>query len=124
MLRVSSDDGDETIAKGGVAVPFPWRLHEMLKMTAQEGMHHIVSWAPHGRAFTVHKPKEFAESILPRYVSLGGCRKKALPKVPELLTLTVSISFFTFQILFADQIPILSASVEFVRIQPLCARRG
>lgn len=61
---------DEVIAKGGVACPFPWRLHEMLKVAAKEGMEDIVSWAPHGRAFTVHKPKEFEECLMKRYVEL------------------------------------------------------
>lgn len=61
------EEGDEqAIAKGGVAVPFPWRLHEMLKAAEEEGIEHIVSWAPHGRAFTVHKPKAFADQVLTR----------------------------------------------------------
>jgi len=61
------DEGDEqAIAKGGVAVPFPWRLHEMLKVAEDERNEDIVSWAPHGRAFTVHKPKAFADRVLTR----------------------------------------------------------
>ena len=61
------DEGEEQdIAKGGVAIPFPWRLHEMLKVAAEEGFEHIVSWAPHGRAFTVRKPKDFADKVLTR----------------------------------------------------------
>jgi hypothetical protein len=54
------------IAKGGVACPFPWRLHEMLKVTEEEGLQRIVSWCSHGRAFLVHQPKEFAASVMPR----------------------------------------------------------
>ena len=62
----ASNDEDRAIAKGGVACPFPWRLHEMLKTAADEGLEDIVSWASHGRAFTVHDPKQFAEGIMQR----------------------------------------------------------
>ena len=54
----------EAIAKGGVACPFPWRLHDLLKAAEAEGLEHVVSWAPHGRAFAVLKPKMFAEGIM------------------------------------------------------------
>lgn len=57
---------DEAIAKGGVACPFPWRVHHMLQAAEKEGLQDIVSWQPHGRAFLVRKPKEFVEKILPR----------------------------------------------------------
>ena len=69
------EQGDgQDIAKGGVAVPFPWRLHNLLKAAAEEGMDDVVSWAPHGRAFTVHQPKRFAEGIMKRYVWNVSCR--------------------------------------------------
>ena len=57
---------DQPVSKGGVAVPFPWRLHQMLQAVEEEGMQDIVSWADHGRAFTVRKPKEFVSTILVR----------------------------------------------------------
>lgn len=68
---ISHDNDDidlEAIAKGGVACPFPWKIHKMLKVTAEEGLQDIVSWCSHGRAFAVHKPKDFASQILQRYV--------------------------------------------------------
>ena len=65
--EINERQQEEGIAKGGVAVPFPWRLHEMLKVTNDEGLQDIVSWAPHGRAFIVQKPKEVASKILTRY---------------------------------------------------------
>lgn len=65
---VPEKEEERAIAKGGVSCPFPWRLHEMLKVTAEEGIDDIVSWVAHGRAFTVHKPKEFAKHVLSRYV--------------------------------------------------------
>ncbi len=61
------DDYDKSIAKGGVTTPFPWKLHEMLDAMAREGSHSVVTWQPHGRAFMVHKPKEFVEVIMPKY---------------------------------------------------------
>jgi hypothetical protein len=52
--------------RGGVAVPFPEKLHYMLsKMDEEEGTG-IVAWQPHGRCFTVHKPREFVEEIMPK----------------------------------------------------------
>jgi hypothetical protein len=57
---------DQAVAKGGVACPFPWRLHEMLKIATAEGLEDIVSWAPHGRAFVVHQPKKFTDGIMKR----------------------------------------------------------
>jgi HSF-type DNA-binding len=55
------------IARGGVATPFPWKLHEMLEDSAKEGNEWIVSWQSHGRSFLVHKPKLFVEKIMPTY---------------------------------------------------------
>lgn len=71
---VSKDDAQPTlsanesdISRGGVATPFPWKLHEMLDASYEEGNEWIVSWQPHGRSFTVHKPKIFVEKIMPTY---------------------------------------------------------
>jgi hypothetical protein len=64
---------------GGVAVPFPEKLHHMLSCMDEEATADIVNWQPHGRCFTVHKPKEFVEDIMPRYVaSLPPLRSKRL----------------------------------------------
>ena len=46
---------------GGTTMTFPERLHQMLE---QGEFPDIVSWAPHGRAFQVHKPKEFEATVL------------------------------------------------------------
>jgi len=76
-----------SIAKGGVACPFPWRLHDMLEAVEIEGLTDVVSWQPHGRAFTVHKPNKFVENVLPRCVAkslslffLGGERVEFVPE--------------------------------------------
>lgn len=70
----ANDDGKvymETpiVSKGGVTVPFPMKLHNMLEQIAQyeNELEHIVSWQPHGRCFLVHKIKEFQEDVLPRF---------------------------------------------------------
>ena len=53
--------------KGGVGTPFPLKLHELLEKAEEEGLNNIVSWQPHGRAFVVHKPKEFVTGIMHRF---------------------------------------------------------
>ena len=52
---------------GGVSVPFPFKLHEMLDAIEEDGYASIVSWQPHGRCFKIHKKAEFVEQIMPRY---------------------------------------------------------
>jgi hypothetical protein len=52
--------------RGGVAVPFPEKLHYMLSRMDDEGTSDIVTWQPHGRCFTVHNSREFVEKIMPR----------------------------------------------------------
>ena len=52
---------------GGVAVPFPLKLHQMLDDVDKDGLSHIVSWQPHGRCFVVHLPKVFVAKIMPKY---------------------------------------------------------
>jgi hypothetical protein len=46
---------------------FPWKLHIMLDHMEEQGDKSIVCWQPHGRAFTVHKPKEFVVNIMPQF---------------------------------------------------------
>jgi len=63
------DDGSlEPVARGGVATPFPIKLHEILGQIEHDGYGHVVSWQPHGRCFVVHKPKEFVKHIMPTYM--------------------------------------------------------
>ena len=56
--------------RGGVSVPFPLKLHDMLDKAMDDGYGHVVSWQPHGRCFVVHKPQEFQEIVLPMYFKL------------------------------------------------------
>jgi HSF-type DNA-binding len=64
------DYQEDQPARGGVTVPFPLKLHDMLSAVVENGHEHIVSWQPHGRCFVVHKPKEFTE-LLPYYFKLS-----------------------------------------------------
>jgi len=65
-----SDDEDAKKRRGprgGVAVPFPEKLHMMLSSVERDGHSHIVSWQCHGRCFVVHKPKDFVAIVMPTY---------------------------------------------------------
>jgi len=62
-----SDLSSKRKPKGGVTVPFPLKLHEMLDEIEKDGLASVISWQPHGRAFVVHKPLLFVEKVLPEY---------------------------------------------------------
>ena len=69
--------------RGGVAVPFPEKLHYMLSRMEDESTADIVAWQPHGRCFIVRKPGDFVEKIMPRYVPscddfVGSYREETL----------------------------------------------
>jgi hypothetical protein len=57
--------------RGGVAVAFPEKLHDMLSRMDEEGTNNIISWQPHGRCFLIHKKKEFVNQVMTRYVFKG-----------------------------------------------------
>lgn len=63
-------DPVETTTKGR-SEPFPAKLHRMLSELEQEGKDDVCSFLPHGRAFCVHKPKQFAEEIMPKYFRMS-----------------------------------------------------
>lgn len=62
--------------QGGVASSelFPIKLHKMLETVEAEGKTDVVSFRPHGRAFTIHKPRRFTAEIMPRYAMLDATR--------------------------------------------------
>lgn len=64
---LDSNDRGRSIAKGGVTTPFPWKLHIMLDAMGKSGDKSIVCWQPHGRAFMVHKPKDFVQQVMPHF---------------------------------------------------------
>lgn len=50
--------------RGGVATPFPVKLHNLLESNE---FSNVISWQPHGRCFTLNKPKEFIKDVMPRH---------------------------------------------------------
>ena len=87
---------------GGVAQPFPEKLHAMLN--AEDDLS-VVSWLPHGRAFIVRKPAPFTDNIMPKYVQLlfsnslerlivFGVKKDALYETYIDFALALFLSFF------------------------------
>lgn len=58
-----------TILEPTLLVSFPVKLHRMLSEVEAQGLTDIVSWFPHGRAFSIHKRKTFVERIMPKYFS-------------------------------------------------------
>ena len=67
-----SDEHDEeettrSRRRGGVTISFPMKLHAVLDQVEADGLGHIMSWQAHGRAFVIHKPREFTETIMPSY---------------------------------------------------------
>ncbi|KAG7340541.1 HSF-type DNA-binding protein [Nitzschia inconspicua] len=61
----TADDGKRPIRL--VPAAFPTKLHETLQQIEDDGFGDIIGWMPHGRSFKIHKQKEFAEIVLPRY---------------------------------------------------------
>ena len=65
------ENSDRTGRKGRTGT-FPQKLHMMLSdLENEEGGRDIASWLPHGRAFAIHKPKEFVKSIMPKYFRMS-----------------------------------------------------
>jgi hypothetical protein len=61
------EDTDQRHLRGGVAEPFPEKLHRMLLEAEASGRGDIVSFYSHGRGFGIHDPEKFVEEILPEY---------------------------------------------------------
>lgn len=69
-VSVMPDPEEETNQRhlrGGVAEPFPEKLHRMLREVEAAGQEDIVSFYSHGRAFGIHDPDKFVTDILPKY---------------------------------------------------------
>ncbi len=46
---------------------FPMKLHHILDEVQREGLAHIISWQPHGRAFIIRDTALFTRIIMPKY---------------------------------------------------------
>lgn len=53
--------------RGGVASPFPLKLHSMLDTAKAETFDNVVSWQPHGRCFKVRNPDVFVAKVMPQW---------------------------------------------------------
>jgi len=46
---------------------FPFKLHSILENAEKFNKEEIISWLTSGKSFKIHKPKEFADSVMPQY---------------------------------------------------------
>lgn len=64
----SFESGDSE--SGGGALGFPERLYDLLSHPNHAGdISDVITWQPHGRSWTILKPKEFERAILPKFYS-------------------------------------------------------
>lgn len=63
-----SDDKNKT-AKARQNESFPSKLYRIIEDAKENGQDGIVGFFSHGRAFRVHKPRQFLEEILPNYMN-------------------------------------------------------
>jgi hypothetical protein len=69
-LPQPSDHADTAYKQMGRPLPFPYKLHNMLKDVEKDGKEHIVSWVPSGRSFKVHNSSEFVNQVVPFHFNL------------------------------------------------------
>lgn len=50
-----------------VQFAFPFKLHALIDDAEKDGRDDIVSWIQDGKAFQIHKPKEFTNLLLPKH---------------------------------------------------------
>lgn len=53
--------------RGGVTEPFPEKMHRLLQDCEENGEADVISFFPHGRAFTIHHVERFCREVMPRY---------------------------------------------------------
>eukprot|EP00546_Thalassionema_frauenfeldii_P015969 CAMPEP_0178899406 /NCGR_PEP_ID=MMETSP0786-20121207/2880_1 /TAXON_ID=186022 /ORGANISM="Thalassionema frauenfeldii, Strain CCMP 1798" /LENGTH=339 /DNA_ID=CAMNT_0020570255 /DNA_START=111 /DNA_END=1130 /DNA_ORIENTATION=- len=66
MLKISHFLAKKTGGKKG-SIPFPLKLHQMLKEVEEDGLSNIVGWRPHGRCFLVKDHTKFSGEIMPHF---------------------------------------------------------
>jgi hypothetical protein len=72
--------------------PFPIKLHHLLEESEASGLGHIISWQPHGRAFKIHNPTLFTDTIMQKY----------FPKMRKLPSLQRQFNLYGFERLTRD----------------------
>jgi hypothetical protein len=48
-------------------LPFPLKLHRLLEEAEKKCSDHIVSWLPDGKAFKIHDPEQFCNTVMAAY---------------------------------------------------------
>ena len=48
---------------------FPQKLHRLLEEAEEKEFSDVISWQPSGKAFILHKPREFTAKLMPQYLS-------------------------------------------------------
>ena len=76
LLTSASDKGALPLPpdrrRKGRTGTFPQKLHQMLSdLERQEGGSDIASFLPHGRAFAIHKPRDFVKHVMPKYFRMS-----------------------------------------------------
>lgn len=68
LQKASPTDGKRKGRTGS----FPQKLHQILQeLERQDGGAAIASFLPHGRAFAIHKPRDFVKTIMPKYFRMS-----------------------------------------------------
>ena len=63
--------GSTDLAKEGIRMSFPVKLHQMLEQADERGFSHIVSWNKEGNGFCVANVEVFVREIIPQYYSIS-----------------------------------------------------
>uniref|UniRef100_A0A7S2LSQ7 HSF-type DNA-binding domain-containing protein n=1 Tax=Leptocylindrus danicus TaxID=163516 RepID=A0A7S2LSQ7_9STRA len=69
MDPVSMQKGGDNLPKkkGGVAVPFPFKMHRVLDQIVSDGLAYVIGWQIHGRAFKIYDATTFVDNVMPKY---------------------------------------------------------
>jgi len=67
VRRVSDNSANAEETNMFTKFAFPFKLHSILENSGASGQEEIISWLPSGKVFKIHKPKEFADVIMPQY---------------------------------------------------------
>jgi HSF-type DNA-binding len=60
---------EEGKTKANSAETFPQKVYRMIEDAERDGMGDVVSFLPHGKAFSIHKPRQFISDVMPKFFS-------------------------------------------------------
>ena len=71
-IAMNAADLNQHRRRKGRTGTFPQKLHQMLSDLEREvGGVHIASFLSHGRAFAIHKPRDFVKHVMPKYFRMS-----------------------------------------------------